>query len=163
MRRGISPVRVSPDPGAHEPGTGGPSPARYHRVVSGSFEKRRDRRFPVRLPAVVVHRQHSFVAMVVDVGFRGVLLQAPAPPPLRELLLLRFRLPPEHRVVEFHGMAVRGITDPLGDGVFGVQFFAVPPDARRRWDDFVHALMPLRSAIEERVTVDLVTLVVTPT
>jgi PilZ domain len=102
-------------------------------------ERRRDVRCQFRLPGAIVRRDGNLPVLAGDVGFRGVLLRTDAPPPLRQLLLLRFELPPEGEVVELHAMAVWNVPPGLESrtpGV-GVQLYAVPPATQRRWNEFV--------------------------
>ena len=102
-------------------------------------ERRRDRRFMFQMPGQIVRRQGPVPVLTGDVGFRGALLRTDAPPPLRQLLLLRFELPPAGEQIELHAMAVWNVppgSDSRSPGV-GVQFYAVPPETRERWIDFV--------------------------
>jgi Tfp pilus assembly protein PilZ len=91
------------------------------------------------MPGQIVRRQGLAPVLTGDVGFRGALLRTDAPPPLRELLLLRFDLPPAGDVIEVHAMAVWNV--PPGSGSrspgVGVQFFAVPSELQKRWNDFI--------------------------
>ena len=102
-------------------------------------ERRRDRRYLFQFPGVVVRRDGTVPVLTGDVGFRGVLLRTDAPPPLRQLLLLRFELPPDGDAVELHGMAVWNVAPGVESrtpGV-GVQFYAVPPETQKRWNEFI--------------------------
>ncbi|HQR29418.1 MAG TPA: PilZ domain-containing protein [Anaeromyxobacteraceae bacterium] len=102
-------------------------------------ERRRDQRFRIEQAVTLVRGRRSSPARTADVGFRGVRLRTDAPPPLRELLLLRVDLPTGGEPLEVHGMAVWG-GDRGGDAAepgVGVQFFAVPHDSQQRWNEFV--------------------------
>jgi hypothetical protein len=86
-----------------------------------------------------VRRDGPVPVLTGDVGFRGVLLRTDAPPPLRQLLLLRFELPPDGEGVELHGMAVWHVppgVESRTPGV-GVQFYAVPAETQKRWNAFI--------------------------
>jgi Tfp pilus assembly protein PilZ len=102
-------------------------------------EKRRDRRYGFQIPGFIVRRHGLVPVLTGDVGFRGVLLRTDAPTPLRELLLLRFDLPPGNDRIELHAMAVWNA--PTGSGSrtpgVGVQFYAVPTETQKRWNEFV--------------------------
>ena len=102
-------------------------------------ERRRDRRYRFQMPGEIVRRQGPTPVLTGDVGYRGALLRTDAPPPLRQLLLLRFELLPDGERIELHAMAVWNV--PPGSGSrspgVGVQFYAVPPETRKRWNEFM--------------------------
>lgn len=102
-------------------------------------ERRRDRRYMFQMPGEILRRQGPAPVLTGDVGFRGALLRTDAPPPLRQLLLLRFALPPGEERIELHAMAVWNV--PPGSGSrspgVGVQFYAVPPETQKRWNEFI--------------------------
>lgn len=102
-------------------------------------ERRRDKRYLFQMPGKIVRRQGPTPVLTGDVGFRGALLRTDAPPPLRELLLLRFVLPPSGEEIELHAMAVWNVPPGAGSrtpGV-GVQFYAVSPETQKRWNEFM--------------------------
>ncbi len=102
-------------------------------------EQRRDRRYHLQIPGQIVRRQGPSPVLTGDVGFRGALLRTDAPPPLRQLLLLRFELPPAGEVIELHAMAVWNVppASESGSPGVGVQFYAVPPEVQKRWNEFI--------------------------
>ncbi len=102
-------------------------------------EKRRDRRYRFQMPATLVRGKKSFPVLTGDVGFRGALLRTDAPPPLRELVLIQFELPPGGEPLEVHAMAVWNVPpgrESRTPGV-GVQFYAVPVEVQKRWNEFI--------------------------
>ena len=91
------------------------------------------------MPGQIVRRQGPAPVLTGDVGFRGALLRTDAPPPLRQLLLLRFELPPSGERIELHAMAVWNVppgAESRSPGV-GVQFYAIPPETQKRWNEFM--------------------------
>jgi hypothetical protein len=102
-------------------------------------EKRRDKRFKFQIPGSIVRRQGLVPVLTGDVGFRGVLLRTDAPPPLRELIVLRFALPPGGDPIELHALAVWNVPPGIESRVpgVGVQFYAVPTETQKRWNQFV--------------------------
>lgn len=105
----------------------------------GHREQRRDRRFRYRLPVTLVRGAQEVALLSDDVSFRGLFLRTDDPPPLRQLLQLRLRLPPENDELRVHAMAVFTVapgTEGRTPGV-GVQLYALGDEARQRWERFV--------------------------
>jgi Tfp pilus assembly protein PilZ len=105
----------------------------------GSVEKRRDRRYRYQMPAVLVRGTREVALLTGDVGYRGLFLRTDDPPPLRQLLQVKLRLPPAEDELTVHAMAVfvvpPGATD-RAPGV-GLQLYAVSGETRARWERFV--------------------------
>lgn len=122
--------------------------------MAAKLERRRDRRFRYEKAATLVRGRTCSMVVTSDVGFRGVRLRTDAPPPLRELLVVRLQLPPDGEALELFGMpvwAVRGAGDGRDDGV-GVEFFAVPVESQRRWNEFVRRIARASPEPELEVT-----------
>jgi Tfp pilus assembly protein PilZ len=105
----------------------------------GSVEKRRDKRYRYKMPAVVLRGGREKTLLTGDVGYRGLFLRTDDPPPLRQLLQVKLKLPPENDDLAVHAMAVFVV--PAGStgrapGV-GLQLYAVSGETRQRWDRFV--------------------------
>jgi Tfp pilus assembly protein PilZ len=105
----------------------------------GGLEKRRDKRYRYQMPAVLVRGTRDVSLLTGDIGYRGLFLRTDDPPPLRQLLQVKLRLPPRNDELTVHAMAVfvvPGGTTGRAPGV-GLQLYAVNGDARQRWDRFV--------------------------
>jgi Tfp pilus assembly protein PilZ len=105
----------------------------------GGIEKRRDKRYRYQMPAVLVRGTREVPLLTGDVGYRGLFLRTDDPPPLRQLLQVKLRLPPGNDEFTVHAMAVflvPGGTTGRAPGV-GLQLYAVSGEARQRWERFV--------------------------
>lgn len=105
----------------------------------GRPEQRRDRRYRFQLPVVLVRGAREVTLLTGDVSYRGLFLRTDDPPPLRELLQVKARLPPENDDLLLHAMAVFVVpvgADGRAPGV-GLQLYAVGAEARQRWERFV--------------------------
>jgi hypothetical protein len=98
-------------------------------------EKRRDRRHPFHTRVVVGAGRQTIVAQTADVSFSGIFVRMDCPPPERQLVRLGFTLPPEGDELALTGMVAR-ITQGTPPGV-GIRFYAVDPQALRRWQRFI--------------------------
>lgn len=103
-------------------------------------EKRRDKRYRYQTLAVLVRGGREESLLTGDVSYRGFSLRTDDPPPLRQLLQVKLKLPPENDELVVNAMAVFVV--PAGaagqtPGV-GLQFYAVSAEARQRWERFVH-------------------------
>jgi Tfp pilus assembly protein PilZ len=106
----------------------------------GSIEKRRDKRYRYQMPAILVRGTREVALLTGDVGYRGLFLRTDDPPPLRQLLQVKLKLPPGNGELTVHAMAVFVV--PAGEagrapGV-GLQLYAVSGETRQQWDRFVH-------------------------
>jgi Tfp pilus assembly protein PilZ len=109
------------------------------RRTLGGIEKRRDKRYRYQMPAVLVRGTREVPLLTGDVGYRGLFLRTDDPPPLRQLLQVKLRLPPGNEEFTVHAMAVfvvPGATTGRAPGV-GLQLYAVSGEARQRWERFV--------------------------
>jgi hypothetical protein len=102
-------------------------------------EKRRDKRYRFQMPAVLARGAREATLLTGDVGYRGLFLRTDDPPPLRQLLRVKLKLPPAEVDLTVHAMAVFVV--PVGSagrapGV-GLQLYAVSGEARRQWERFV--------------------------
>lgn len=106
----------------------------------GSAEKRRDRRYTFRMPVVLVRGAREDTLLTGDVSHRGLFLRTDDPPPLRQLLQVKLKLPPDDDALSVHAMAVFLV--PVGtagrDPGVGLQFYAFASEPRLRWERFVH-------------------------
>jgi Tfp pilus assembly protein PilZ len=105
----------------------------------GSVEKRRDKRYRYQMPAVLVRGTREARLLTGDVGYRGLFLRTDDPPPLRQLLQVKLKLPPTEDELTLHAMAVFVV--PAGaagraPGV-GLQLYAMSGEARQQWERFV--------------------------
>ncbi|MCX5732597.1 MAG: PilZ domain-containing protein [Deltaproteobacteria bacterium] len=105
----------------------------------GRVEQRRDRRYRYQMQAVLLRGGREVSLLTGDVSFRGLFLRTDDPPPLRQLLQVKLKLPPENGELVAHAMAVFVV--PAGaagqtPGV-GLQLYAVSAEVRQRWDGFV--------------------------
>ena len=113
-------------------------PARRRPTLSG-VEKRRDRRYRYQMPAILVRGTREATLLTGDVGFRGLFLRTNDPPPLRQLLQVKLKLPPTDDELTVHAMAVF-VVPPGAAGRapgVGLQLYAVNGEARQQWDRFV--------------------------
>ncbi len=62
-------------------------------LFAGSSDRRRDKRIPFRLGAVICTARRDFPADVEDVSYRGMLVRTDAPLSVRQLVQLRIALP----------------------------------------------------------------------
>lgn len=105
----------------------------------GRVEQRRDKRYLYRMPVVLVRGTKEATLLTGDVGYRGLFLRTDDPPPLRQLLQVKLKLPPEEDELTVHAMAVFVVpagTVGRAPGV-GLQLYAVSGETRQRWDRFV--------------------------
>lgn len=105
----------------------------------GRREQRRDRRFRYQLPVTLLRGAQEVSLLSDDVSFRGLFLRTDDPPPLRQLVQLRMRLPPGNDELRVHAMAVFSVppgTAGRTPGV-GVQLYALGDEVRQRWERFV--------------------------
>jgi Tfp pilus assembly protein PilZ len=104
------------------------------------IEKRRDKRYRYQMPAVLLRGTREAALLTGDVGYRGLFLRTDDPPPLRQLLQVKLKLPPGNGELTVHAMAVFVVpagTAGRAPGV-GLQLYAVTGEARQQWDRFVH-------------------------
>lgn len=119
---------------------------------SSSHQRRRDKRYPARLPirTRVAGRLKDLYSE--DVSFRGLFLSSDAPPPLRQLIRIETTLPPNGTPFATHGMVVH-VVAPGEAGVhgpgFGVQFYGMG-DERRAWEAFVLYIQQSAPALPDK-------------
>jgi hypothetical protein len=108
-------------------------------------EKRRDVRYPARIVARVIRKNHAIELLTNDVSFRGVFIRTDAPPALRQLVRIELVLP-DNVIVSGHAMVVHVMMptedQPKGSGPvpgIGLQFWGSIERARE-WERFVHDL-----------------------
>jgi hypothetical protein len=77
-------------------------------------------------------------ALTEDVSFTGIFVRMDTPLPERQLVRLRLTLPPEGDELAVMGMVARHLPADGGEppGV-GIQFYALSPEQRERWNRFV--------------------------
>lgn len=113
----------------------------------GSALDRRDRRYPVRIPGVILSRKGEVPVLTGDVSFRGAFLRTDNPPQLRQLLRVRFEMPPEFgpspadRELSTTGMVAHVVS--VGDAAgrapgAGVEFYGLDGELRDKWERFIH-------------------------
>ena len=102
------------------------------------IEKRKDRRYPFRVKAVLVSGRSEVVAQTEDVSFKGIFVRTDTPVPERHLLRLRFTLPPEGDELTLTGMVARSV--PAREGKLpgaGIQFYGASGADLDRWNQFI--------------------------
>lgn len=106
-------------------------------------DNRRDVRYKVQIPAVLIRGKSVLRYRTEDVSFRGVFLRTDDPPSLRQLVQIRLTLPPDNAEVAFHGMAVHVVRPEEAKGRcpgVGIQFYAADGAERVRWETFIRAV-----------------------
>lgn len=102
-------------------------------------EKRRDRRYPTNVPALITQGKRSIEARIENVCFRGAFLRtSDKPPAARQLVRIELELPPSGALLSTHAMVVR-VADgdsPGGHGI-GVELFGADRQVGAVWDQFV--------------------------
>ncbi len=115
--------------------------------MTAERDKRRDVRYPARIVARVVRKNHTLEFLTNDVSFRGVFIRTDAPPALRQLVRVELLIPSTQIVVSGHAMVVHVTSRPEGvkkgeeehvPGI-GLQFWG-PIDHQREWEAFVNQL-----------------------
>jgi hypothetical protein len=120
----------------------------------GGAENRREPRYAVRLPATLLRGKREPVRLeTVDVSVHGLYLRTAEPPPMRQLVKVELRLPPDGRAIVLHGMIVFVRKEPEGDVPAGVGLSLVGLDGAllSAWDDFVRSLSPRHSGSLRRL------------
>ncbi len=113
-------------------------------------ERRRDRRFRFGVRLVMSTGRGELSALTEDVSFTGIFVRMDDPLPERQLVRLRLTLPPDGVELAVMGMVARHLPADGGEppGV-GLQFYALSPKQRERWNRLVHlaaAETPAKSA-----------------
>lgn len=102
-------------------------------------QPRREDRYIVRVPVVLICGGVRRELFTRDVSFRGLFVCTDQPPVLRQLISIEAKLPPEDTLFISHGMSVYAIEPgglPQKPGI-GVQFYAQSGVERRKWEDFI--------------------------
>ena len=102
--------------------------------------KRREPRYPARLPLILKLGSTRHEVITDDVSYRGLFVCTDTPPALRQLISLEATLPPTDTAFQSHGMIcfVRGVDNPKGEppGV-GIQFYAQGGADKKAWERFI--------------------------
>ena len=105
-----------------------------------SRERRRDPRYPFRLPITLKVGGVVQETISEDVSYRGMFAITDEPPALRQLLSLSARLPGHEARVTTHAMAVfvleRGNKLGRTPGI-GLQFYAAAREFKTAWEAFI--------------------------
>ncbi len=115
-----------------------PIPERVKVVSKGGVERRRDRRYPFRLPLVLSRNGRELAVQTEDVSFTGIFFRTDTPVPERQLVKLRLSLRPGEEPLAVMGMVARNV--PARDGLppgIGIQFYALSTADRKRWIQYV--------------------------
>jgi len=101
-------------------------------------EQRRDVRYRVQMPCVMLRGPKKNELTTEDVSFRGLFLRTDEPPALRQLVRVKLSLPPTNDEFTGYGMEVH-VVPPGGPRVagVGVQFYGVSGAEKNRWDAFI--------------------------
>lgn len=109
------------------------------KVVSkGGSERRRDRRYPFRLPLVLSRNGQELAVQTEDVSFTGIFFRTDTPIPERQLVKLRLALRLDEEPLAVMGMVARNV--PARGGLppgIGIQFYALATADRKRWIHYV--------------------------
>ena len=109
------------------------------KVVSkGGVERRRDRRYPFRLPLVLSRNAQELAVQTEDVSFTGIFFRTDTPIPERQLVKLRLSLRPDEEPLAVMGMVARNV--PARGGLppgIGIRFYALATADRKRWIHYV--------------------------
>ena len=120
-------------------------------MSQSSHQRRRDKRYPARLPIRTRVRGSLNDLFSEDISFRGLFLCTTSPPPLRQLIRIETVLPPRNVPFATHGMVVHVVSpgDPAGRRPgFGVQFYGMG-DERRAWEAFVQYIQQSALALPD--------------
>ncbi len=102
------------------------------------IEKRKDRRYPFRVKAVLQSGRNEVVGQTEDVSFKGVFVRTDTPLPERHLLRLKFTLPPDGDAFVITGMVARSIPGQEGRAPgAGIQFYGATSSDLDRWNRFI--------------------------
>lgn len=88
-----------------------------------------------------------------DVSFRGVFLRTDSPPPLMQLIRIKFTLPPDNVPLLVHGMGVKIVTAQEARGRspgVGIEFYGFDGEPRQRWEQFVRWIAQHHPESEDR-------------
>jgi hypothetical protein len=99
---------------------------------------RRDRRYRIRIPAIVLRGKDELLLWTEDVSYRGAFVAVDPTVARfnpRQLVRVRMMLPPDAREVELHAMIVY-VSRARVPGL-GAQFYAMDASVRARWDEFI--------------------------
>ena len=100
-------------------------------------QRRRDKRYRVRLPIRTRIGGRLQELVTDDVSFRGLFLHTDKPLPLRQLIRIEATLPPDGVPFATHGMVVHSVPEGQGRaGGCGVQFYGMG-DERRIWEKYI--------------------------
>lgn len=121
-------------------------------MTESSQQRRRDKRYPARLPIRTRVAGRLKDLFSEDVSFRGLFLATDSPPPLRQLIRIETHLPPSGVPFATHGMVVHVVEPGDGGGHspgFGVQFYGMG-DERRAWEAYVQYVQKSALALPDR-------------
>ena len=103
-----------------------------------SIERRRDRRYPFRLKAVVAHGRNELQGETEDVSYTGLSLRTGARLAERQFVRLRVILPPEGGELTVTGMVTRSSAPSDGNlARAGVQLYGLAPEQRESWNKLI--------------------------
>lgn len=95
-------------------------------------ENRRHERYDIELPVVVWVGHEAHNMLIRNVSFEGAFIEADQVPPVQRFIQLEVFLPGETDSLRVPGTAVYHRSEG-----FGVRFFCLQPEARRRWNEFI--------------------------
>lgn len=100
--------------------------------------RRRHQRYAFNATADLVRGKRVQQLYTHDVSFSGLFLRTDDPPPLRELVKIRFELPSDGQPIDLLGMAVHRVPPggPRQSGI-GILLYGLDPKVRGRWERFV--------------------------
>ncbi len=106
-------------------------------------ERRREPRYPYRLPITLKAQGKAQETITEDVSYRGTFVVTDEPPPMRSLVQVRAKLPNSGELLETHAMNVfvlpRGNGGGRTPGV-GLQFYAMGDAVKKQWNDFIDSV-----------------------
>ncbi len=108
--------------------------------IAPAPERRRFPRYTLALPVTLRRKSTDLTLFTVDISRHGAFVRCDPPPPLRQLVQLRFHLP-GFGEIDAMCMVARSLQKdhPRGPGM-GVDFFALSKDAKVLWERHVQAV-----------------------
>jgi len=106
-------------------------------------QRRRAVRYAVRVPADLSVGRRSCKAEIFDAGFGGVFVCTELAPATRQLVQLQVQPPSSDKKLSFHGMVVHVVAEGNAHGHargVGIQFYAVDPQTRAVWDQYIRSV-----------------------
>jgi len=98
---------------------------------------RRSLRIFVKIEVEGSNKKESFFATSENISVDGMFIVCDKTLEINSKITLKFFLPGTHDEIQIHGTVVR--IDPSKNNGYGVRFEQIPPDIRKKLEDFVNA------------------------